>query len=270
MKKVAVDSAILDASFFRDDQAQLRKVIILLGGSEGGMPVDTYTEGRIRGLIQQGYGVLCLAYFGTAHLTPALRSIPLEYFERAFAWLASQPDIIADHYALVGISKGGELALLLGSRYPQVKAVVALVPSHVVFQSIPRDVPRDLIFPRSSWAHQGQDLPYIPFALSLFEMREMMARKYLKMYERSLANSSRIAEAAIPVEQIQGPILLISGSSDEMWPSTYMSEQVRRRLVEKMFKFHCEHVVFETGHNILHMDACWLAVESFLNEHFRE
>jgi len=37
-------------------------------------------------------------------------------------------------------------------------------------------------------------------------------------------------ETTIPVEQINGPILLISGDDDRMWPSARMGEQIVERL----------------------------------------
>jgi uncharacterized protein len=37
-------------------------------------------------------------------------------------------------------------------------------------------------------------------------------------------------EAFIPVERINGPILLISGEDDRMWPATRMARQIMERL----------------------------------------
>ncbi len=110
----------LVADLFTGPFAGSRKAIILLGGSEGGK-----SWGRVRKplelLVELGYALLSLAYFKADGLPAALQEIPLEYFANAFSWLAAQEDIVTDQYALLGGSKGAEAALLLGSRYPQVK-----------------------------------------------------------------------------------------------------------------------------------------------------
>jgi dienelactone hydrolase len=65
---------------------------------------------------------------------------PLEYFERAIEWLKSQPEVDTNCIAVVGNSKGGELALLLGVTYPEdVRAIIGYAPSAVVWQGITFD-----------------------------------------------------------------------------------------------------------------------------------
>ncbi len=75
--------------------------------------------------------MLALAYFGLENLPPELYEIPLEYLETAIRWMSNQPTVNADRLAVVGGSRGGELALLLGATFPKLRAVVACVPSGV-------------------------------------------------------------------------------------------------------------------------------------------
>jgi hypothetical protein len=59
------------------------------------------------------------------------------------------------------------------------------------------------------------------------------------------------SEAAIPVERIQGPILLVSATSDRLWPSTTFCELVEARLKERRFPYECRHLRCEgAGHGI--------------------
>jgi dienelactone hydrolase len=52
---------------------------------------------------------------------------------RAIEWLKSQPEVDANRIAVVGISKWSELALFLGTTYPEdVRAVIGYTPSGVV------------------------------------------------------------------------------------------------------------------------------------------
>ncbi len=101
--------------------------VLALGGSEGG-----YGNGlQARLLASHGYPVLQLAYFAAPGVPRELRSIPLEYFARALRWLRARPGV--ESVVVVGASRGGELALLLGSTYPElVQGVAAYAPGYAV------------------------------------------------------------------------------------------------------------------------------------------
>ena len=84
--------------------------IVWLGGSEGGL-----REGTAALLASHGYATLALAYFGVDPLPPELIEIPLEYCKEGIDWLKAQPSVDAQHIAVLGGSKGAELALLLAA-----------------------------------------------------------------------------------------------------------------------------------------------------------
>ena len=58
-----------------------------------------------------------------------------------------------ERVGVIGTSRGGELVLLLGATFPQVVAVVANVPSHVVWRRGGT---------RSAWTYRGEPLPAVP------------------------------------------------------------------------------------------------------------
>ena len=215
-------------------------------------------------LVRAGITVLSLAYFGTDGLPPMLATIPLEYFEAAFDWLAEQPEVVPNAYALVGGSKGGELALLLGSRYPQVKAVAAFAPSSVVFQGLVQGKAA------SSWTHGGKELAFVSFPLTaMFAiLKGMRSGNFLDAYKTALRNTKAVANAAISVENINGPVLLISGSHDKMWPSAAMCEQITARLSGAKFGFPYPHLALETGHNVFDDTSAWPEIVRFLTQDF--
>ena len=70
-----------------------------------------------------------------------------------------------------------------------------------------------------------------------------------KLYEDALPTLPQHAEAAIPVERINGPILLISGRADALWPSTAMAEAMVARLRARAFRHRVAHVSYpDAGH----------------------
>ena len=229
--------------------------VLAFGGSGGGL-----REGGAEALASEGFAALALAYFAIDPLPRDLVEIPLEYFERAIAWLKEQPAIDGDRIAAMGNSKGGELALLLGATYPEdVKAVVGYVPSGVVWQGVSFDRWAYFREPRSSWSLGGEPLPFVRFARPRFsEMIRMIGFFFGKppalgpiFYEPALEDEAAVAAASIAVEKINGPVLVISGTDDQVWPSTRLSEMVIERLEAHDHPFPYEHLRYEgAGHMI--------------------
>ena len=211
-------------------------VLIAIGGSEGGF-ITGDAFGRM--FVSEGIAVLGVAYFGVEGLPPAIDRIPIEYFESAIDYLEQQSVIDSRRIAIVGGSKGSELTLLLSSMDSRIRAVCALVPSNVVWQSA-----RLLNRPTSSWTWHGQPLPFVPYKGDIMPATKRIA----DLFELSLQNRTAVDAAYIPVEKINGPILLISATHDEIWPSKLMSEQIVRRLAEKRYSFGVEHLNYDTGH----------------------
>ncbi|EDY80858.1 BAAT / Acyl-CoA thioester hydrolase C terminal domain family protein [Verrucomicrobiia bacterium DG1235] len=212
--------------------------LMLFGGSEGGLPSYYDTES----LTQQGYPCIIVGYFGTKNTPDSLELIPLEYFEEVMLFFTSKPEVKDKKLVLWGGSKGGELALLLASRYPQVRGVIATVPSAVVFQGIGGRV-------MSSWSYNGESIPFVPYAE--YDWSKIVNSQYVEAYEKSLEQSKFVEEAAIEVENINGPILLLTGRSDTMWPSSQMGDMIVRRLKEKDFTYPIDHYAYENaGHTL--------------------
>lgn len=193
--------------------------VLVVGGSEGGLPAE-----KAAWLASRGFTALALAYFRYDGLPSELEAIPLEYFGTALSWMAARPEIAADHIAVMGTSRGGELALQLGSMFPAIKAVVAYVPANVRY---PACCGRTSI--PYAWTWHGQPLSYVPAQLTLYPSGLMLA--------------------AIAVEHTQGPILLISGQDDDVWPSPVMTAAVVDRLKHARFPFAVERLNYpHAGH----------------------
>lgn len=195
--------------------------VITLGGSGGGLDEPTARYSRL--IAQRGYLVLQLAYFDAPGLPKDLELIPLEYFDTAINWLRAQPHVDPGRIGIVGGSIGGETALTVASHYPQIKVVIATMPSSVVWPGIVHH-PGE---PASTYTLGGKPLPYLPYGGPFTTIYGLYAKGLLALDQHQ--------DAIIPVEDINGPVMLVCGKSDTLWPSCPMSEQVAARLKAKHF-----------------------------------
>ncbi len=224
------------------------RVVMVLGGTGGGLDTD-----KAAVLASHGFATLALAYFRGPGLPPWAADIPLEYVERAMAWLRDQPSLDAARLGVLGISKGSELALLLGATFPAIRAVVAYAPSAVVWAAGGRDKLTGEI--HSSWTRGGRRVPFVPFRLRRFMLRSM-PRYFLKkpilflpLFTSALQDREAVERAAIPAEKTNGAILLISGDEDSLWPSSDMAQRVMDRLAARGFAHPFRHLRYaDAGH----------------------
>ena len=224
--------------------------VIVLGGGGGG--IDEYRGAM---LASHGYAALNLGYFAMEGLPRGLVNIPLEYFENAIRWMRAQP-WVRDHFLAVwGESRGGELALLLGATFAEINAVIAWAPSGVVFWALGRAEPGDTR-PRAAWTFRGKPLPYLQEnnanieALPVAEAGRPVA--FASFYLNQLRDARAVERATIPVEKTKGPILLVSGTDDQMWPSSALADIAMRRLETHRHAYPFRHLKYEgAGHLIL-------------------
>lgn len=200
--------------------------VLALGGSEGGTPL--YFADL---LVPEGFACLSLAYWATPGTQPWFTGIPLERIERGLRWLIGRPDVRTQdgRVALVGASRGGELALLVASTFPElVGPVVAYTPGSVVWQGV------DLTLPpgetRSSWSLRGKPLPYVSVPAGAAPGQSSAGISWLPMMEPGLDDTDAVARATIPVERCTGPLLLVSGGDDHVWPTARMCAMLTGRM----------------------------------------
>lgn len=220
--------------------------IIILSGSDGRI-----RESQAALLASHGFAALTLAYFNAEGLPKNLVHIPLEYFETAIHWLQGQSVINGDKIGVIGLSRGGELALLLGATFPAIKAVVACSPSGLVQAGVDGNN-----YSRSAWTYHGKPLQQavVKFTLLLWLRliwQSIRARAFpmRDMFLTTLKDHKHLDEATIAVENVQGPILLISSDDDQMWPATLFSHLVMKRLAEHHHPYPDQHLSYENaGH----------------------
>lgn len=245
-----------DAQLFLGDGAK-QPLIVGLGGAEGGnsWAGDYWSDQRER-FLSQGYGFLALGYFGMEGISRDLDRIPLDGVMQAILESATNSMIDSDCIILVGGSKGAELSLALASYYPQVKAVVAIVPGSAIFAA------NTIALNTPSFTLRGESLAFVPVPWSAAPalIQGDLRAAWIEM----LKNEEAIENASISVEAINGPILFLSAVKDEFWPSTEMSEVMMDRLQSKQFPHYFEHVAID-GYHASPLDHFDL-IENFLKE----
>lgn len=205
-------------------------VVIAIGGSEGGISTGD-ANGKM--IAPHGIAVLGLAYFKEKGVAQTLDQIPLEYFLSAIDYLETVPSIDSSKIGFVGGSRGAELALLLASKEPRIKSVVATTPSKVAWYG--------MTTAKSAWTFNGKDIPALK--LELDENAPLLSR-----FEAALENKENVAKSLFSFEKINGPILLISAINDQVWPSFQMSNEIEEYLKKHKFKHSIIHNAYPTGH----------------------
>jgi len=201
-----------------------RPGILLLGGSEGGLGWGGTAQARA--LQAAGFSVLHLSYFRGPGQSRTLENAPLEAFDQALTWLSKQLSVDPSRLAVIGSSKGAEAALLIATRHPELKAVVAGMPSSVVWPGVDWEYGFGS-GSGSSWSEGGEPLDHVPYGK--FDFQGGIRSRY----DGGLAQASRHAGAIIPIERARSPMLLICGEADSLWPSCPMARQILTRATER-------------------------------------
>lgn len=228
-----------------------RPAVLILNGSGGGM-----NEPRAALYASHGYAAFALAYFKAPGLSDYISNTPLEYFERALAWLRRRVQPLHDFVAVSGQSRGGELALLLGATFPEaVSAVIGYVPGAVVHSgqnaadpAVGREGP--------TWLYRGQPLPHLwegnrTATWAPFD-EGPAPHRHERAIRTALQDADAVARARIRVERTRGPVLLLSATDDGSWPSSDYSRMVTAKLAEVRHPYPVEHLDYEgAGHAIV-------------------
>jgi hypothetical protein len=211
--------------------------IIAFGGSEGGISGGLASAGE---LVPMGYAVLAIAYFGQKGVPQYLESIPLEYFDGALAWLKQRPEIDPSRLGVNGMSRGGELSLILAVRWPELKAVVADVPSAYSWGGASlSEVP--------TWTSGGQPVPWIHWhgrmADPVSEPGGGTAYSQRAVYFDDLAKSTpdELDAGRTRVENAGASIAMFAAGGDALWPSCPFAQVAMDALVA-------------SGHSATHTD----------------
>lgn len=239
-------------------------LLVYFGGSEGGNSMTKAHNLKERTLYQEaGYAVLAMAYFGEEGIPSELDRISLNGVYQAIQDTRTQPGIDAGCVIVAGGSKGAELALLLAATYPDIQAVLAFAPSDVVYAS-PSFWTDGYT---SSWMLNNQQVPAIPLSTNVLPAMLLGDFRRANQIARQDAKNAKLSR--IPVEKIGGPVFLVSGELDQIWPSMEMSDAIVKKLRTSDFPFAVEHHVVPGGNHFQPQNDYHPQAIAFLDQHVR-
>lgn len=220
------------------------KVIIVVSGSNGGLNM---TKQCAEFYAKNGIPSLALALFKTKETPKDLSCIPVEYVESAIKYLKSMG---YKNIGIDGMSKGSELALLSAAIFKDLTCVIARVPSYFVSEGLISKGKNKSPSGTSCWSYQGQEIPFAQYKSRNFNIPKIILEKR-ELNLLDINNDKNItSESIIPVEKINGAVLLLSSVNDTVWLSFKSSEYIEKRLNENGFDFPHRHIAFP---NMSHM-----------------
>ncbi len=223
-----------------------RGAVLSLTGSGGGVENSWAPL-----LASHGIPVLSAATFAWPGRPELMQHIDLAYFEQAALWMRQHFGV--QRIAVQGGSRGGELTLVLAAWRPDLFCGgVAMVPFHNVVAGF--DHLRN-VHEQPSWVLNGQPLAYADVRVTLSGPKAVHTPDGIAVapdYLRDAASADADARCGIPVERCSGPLLLLSGRDDAMWPSAYGGDRVIDRLRRHGLAHRAEHLAFENvGHYLV-------------------
>ena len=205
--------------------------VVLIGGSEGQLDL---ADALAPQLAAAGYAVLGVNYHDGYRPGRKLDLVPIEMFTAAVAWLYHSK-VKPSHVAVLGDSRGSEGALLTGIYDPTVSAVIAFVPSSIMWGATDNDANRH----NASWSWKGSPLPCANCSGN-------------SDFNTWLGKLDEDAAARLQVEAIHGAVFLAGSSDDSIWPSAQMAQEIDARLLRKHFAYPVTLLTYpHSSHNLL-------------------
>jgi dienelactone hydrolase len=235
VERVDVEEPDLTAALFLPPTPGPHPGVAMFHGSGAGI-AGLAPSGAL--LASHGFAALVLGYFGVPGRPRTLCEVPLESLAAGVDRLRGHEAVVGGRVAALGTSVGAEAALAMASYIDglELAAVVGVAPSSVVWQALGDGRPPD----KPRWTLGGRPLDYARvrgerlFWQILIEnpLRRFVRRQpelhTARAYEAGLRQPAA-RQAAIPVERINAPLLLLAGEDDQVWPAVEMAQAVLTR-----------------------------------------
>lgn len=251
----------LVGTLFRPTGAGPFPTIIVMNGSGGGI-----NEARAALYAAEGIQAFALGYFRAPGLSHYISHTPLEYFERALAYTARELAPLGGAPLVSGQSRGGELTLLLASRFPErILAAVAFVPGAFVFGAQGAADPSEG-WNGPTWTENDAPLPHLWRENAGVTWHpwggDVPPTRASDIYVDGLRDRELARQTRIPIEKFRGPVLCVSGLDDRAWPSSFASQLALDALAHSGHRAERLHLDYaDAGHGITipHLPATEIA-----------
>ena len=240
VRRTEVDEEGLRGVLFEPAGPSRVAVMTLGNGSAGGV-----AEMEAAVLASRGFTAFALAVFKYPGRPEVLFEIPLEYCAAAGEWLRKRHRTSDGRCAVLGISRTGELALLLGATFPELfGAIIAIAPSSQVWGAYGAT--------GAAWTFKGAPIEFMTTGTGVSAPADLPRPiRFTPLFERAMQDGALVAATAIPVERADAPILLLSGAADAVWPSATFSELVVARLRKHGYPRPFRHITYpNAGHDV--------------------
>lgn len=252
MKKIHFDiaSSGFYGAYWECPQPADCAIIAMLGDD----PEDHMARSAVKWLHTLGVNVLSMSPDKKDY---GHHNYPLERIEKAIAWAQAHGN---RKIGIVGASTTGTLALTAAAYFPQITLTIGMTPSDFVWQGFMQgnqDGCKEWPIPGESlFTYQGQPLPYMPFVYQGKDYWNCVATESKRtgnmLDSRKLFNDSEAAhpireEEFIPVEKIQGKLLLIGAEDDVLWDTGRYIRRMQARLAQKPHTCQVEAIVYPHG-----------------------
>ncbi|WP_246171021.1 acyl-CoA thioesterase/bile acid-CoA:amino acid N-acyltransferase family protein [Pseudonocardia hierapolitana] len=241
--------------------------VACFGGSEGGFESQV---GPAMLLASRGFAALAASWVDEG---APIVAVPLERFGTTVRFLADHSEVDSDRVAGMAVSRGAEglLSAVCAHEGPRCRGLVLISPSSVTWQAIGSE---GEIPDAPSWTVAGRDVPWLPVRSGAlmsqlvrnawWASRDAAAHRPTLIrlrpaYEAGLRGpATGAADARIPAEQADGPLLLVTGTEDAVWPSGPMAQEVLgRRLRPSDEHLSCRGAGHLVRLGVLPTDAQW-------------
>ena len=224
----------------------------------GDDPEDHMARSAVKWLLRLGVNVMTMS---PGKKDYSHHNYPLERIETAIAWLKAHGN---ERVGIAGASTTGTLALTAASMFPELTLTIAMTASDFVWQGFAqgkKDGCKEWPIPGESlFTYRGKPLPYMPFCYQHPQYWHVFASEGKRtgdmMNSRKIFDDSEAAhpiqeEEFIPVERIQGKLLMIGAADDTLWDAAKYIRRMEKRLAEKPHSCDVEAAVYEHATHVV-------------------
>lgn len=244
VRQVAVDAPGVVATAFRPEGDGPFPPVLVLSGTGGAI-----LEGIAAVLASRGFATIAMAYFGREGLPPQSVEIPIEYFRKGLDWMLAQDWVAPGRIGVYATAKGAEAGILLGAHYDDVCTVVGYNASGLAYEALSLTSADG-----SPWTVGGEPVPFLSVATDFAGVRTATLDDPFcstPAFLEALRDAEGVSRAMLPVEAVGGPLLLVTGTDDQVWPAWHHAELVLERMAAHGLADRVTHLAFEDAGHVL-------------------